>query len=112
MKKDDIPVKPVAPNNRIIRDGYNGVDQNKCNHKSLLFLHTCKYCGKDLSNKAEDKMKEKFGLKCQSCGKEENFETADQAFQIGWDFPPRIPVTTCPKCPSASILFCKLVNNK
>lgn len=47
-------------------------------------------------------------LKCESCGKEKEFESEQLAFDEGWDFPPICPVTTCGNCPSAPLIFEKL----
>lgn len=46
-------------------------------------------------------------LKCQQCGKEQEFADHKEAYKDGWDFPPMCAVTTCGNCPSAPLVVKK-----
>jgi hypothetical protein len=56
----------------------------------------------------DDQPQKSLKLKCERCGVEADFKSAEEAFRAGWDCPPIFPgVITCPNCPSAPILFRK-----
>ena len=56
----------------------------------------------------DDQHQKPVKLKCEGCGVEAEFNSAEEAFHAGWDCPPRFPwIVTCPKCPSAPILLRK-----
>jgi len=56
----------------------------------------------------DDQHKKPVKLKCEGCGVEAEFDSAEEAFRAGWDCLPMFTgVVTCPKCPSAPILMRK-----
>ena len=56
----------------------------------------------------DDQHKKPVKLKCEGCGLEAEFNSAEEAFRAGWDCLPMFTgAVTCPKCPSAPILFRK-----
>ena len=44
-------------------------------------------------------------LKCQCCGIEKEFDSAEAAFTAGWDSPPRFNYTTCDLCPGVCVVL-------
>ena len=56
----------------------------------------------------DDQHQKPVKLKCEGCGVEAEFNSAEEAVEVGWDCPPMFTgIVTCPNCPSAPILFRK-----
>lgn len=55
---------------------------------------------------------------CEVCGREDEYETTDEAFNAGWDYPPFmgawgvISQRTCPDCPIIQTAWWALVVEK
>lgn len=43
-------------------------------------------------------------LECACCGYTQTFQSADEAFEKGWDCPPAFTVVCCPLCPTVCAL--------
>jgi hypothetical protein len=60
-----------------------------------------------IEGKVVDEKTGDITLKCANCMKTAIFGNEDEAYDAGWDFPPAMPINfvTCPRCPSAPLLF-------